>query len=50
MCPPYTVYQGLKYARYPDILRILKPGFGYQTVNDLYPDWIPRKLQTTVKW
>jgi hypothetical protein len=26
-----------------------KLGFGYQTVNDLYPDWILRKFQTLRK-
>ena len=31
--------QGLKFAD-ADIHRILKFGFGYQTVNDLYPDRI----------
>jgi hypothetical protein len=32
--------------QYPDIHKMLKFGFGYQTVNDLYPNWILRKFQT----
>ena len=28
-----------------DIHRILKFGFGYETVNDLYPDWILYNLK-----